>query len=196
MQSRGSNYYIQTMTKRTEAKSNMQNPGSLSTSPSVKDRYLVETKRIEIFRKPKCNSDNKPQSKSSRNSLLSFGEISKSDVKNMMRNIWNEESFCSTVESLSCISDGNKNSINSSQNNTIILEEYEEEIRKLRTLLYEKDDELNNLISNLKQNNTLYNIKAWNELKYLHYLKLIPELFLSFLIFQYHRNLFLTENDF
>ena len=164
MQSRGSNYYIQTMTKRTEAKSNMQNPGSLSTSPSVKDRYLVETKRIEIFRKPKCNSDNKPHSKSSRNSLLSFGEISKSDVKNMMRNIWNEESFCSTVESLSCISDGNKNSINSSQNNTIILEEYEEEIRKLRTLLYEKDDELNNLISNLKQNNTLFNNnKAWNE---------------------------------
>ena len=152
MQSRGTNYYIQTLTKRTEAKSNMQNPGSLSTSPSVKDRYLVETKRVEIFRKPKCNSDNKPYSKSSRSSILSFGEISKYDVKNMMRNIWNEESFCSTVESLSCISDVNKSISNTSHNNTIILEEYEEEISKLRTLLYEKDDELNKLISNLKQN--------------------------------------------
>ena len=164
MQSRGTNYYIQTLTKRTEAKSNMQNPGSLSTSPSVKDRYLVETKRVEIFRKPKCNSDNKPYSKSSRSSILSFGEISKYDVKNMMRNIWNEESFCSTVESLSCISDVNKSISNTSHNNTIILEEYEEEISKLRTLLYEKDDELNKLISNLKQNNTLYNNKTWNEI--------------------------------
>ena len=164
MQSRGTNYYIQTMTKRTEAKSNIQNPGSLSTSPSVKDRYLVETKRVEIFRKPKCNSDNKPYCKSSRSSILSFGEISKYDVKNMMRNIWNEESFCSTVESLSCISDGNKSISNTSHNNTIILEEYEEEISKLRTLLYEKDDELNKLISNLKQNNTSYNIKTWNEI--------------------------------
>ena len=159
--SRGSNNYIQFMTRKTEAKPNTQNPGSLSSSPSVKSRYLVETKKIEIFRKPKSNSDNKSYSK---NSIFSLGEISKSEVKNMIRNIWNEESFCSTVESLSCISEGNKSISNPSRNNTIILEEYEEEIRKLRTLLYEKDDELNNLISNLKQGNTLYNNKTWNEI--------------------------------
>ena len=163
--SRGSNYYIQSMTKKTEAKSNTQNPGSLSTSPSVKSRYLVETKKVEIFRKPKCNSDNKPYRKISKNNNFSFSEISKNEVKNMMRNIWNEESFCSTVESLSCISEGNKSFCNASPNNIIILEEYEEEIKKLRNLVYEKDDELNNLISNLKQNNTLFNAnKTWNEL--------------------------------
>ena len=84
MQSRGTNYYIQTMTNRTEAKSNIQNPGSLSTSPSVKDRYLVETKRVEIFRKPKCNSDNKPYCKSIPNKIY---------ILNMIRNIWNKENF-------------------------------------------------------------------------------------------------------
>ena len=153
------NNYIQTITRKTEMQTNPQYPGSLSSSPSDKSRYFIETKKIEIFRKPKSSSDNK-----SKNSVTPFSEISKSEVKNMMRNIWNEESFCSTVESLSCISEGNKSN-NMSQNNTIILEEYEEEINKLKTLLLEKDHELNNLVTNLKlkQGNILDN-KTWNEI--------------------------------
>ena len=151
------NYYIQNMTRKTEATTNPQYAGSLSTSPSNKSKYLVETRKIEIYKKQN-NSDNKPYSKSSLNSFISFSEISKNEVKNMMKNIWNEESFCSTVESLSCISNGKNNnniSNNSSQNNTIILEEYEEEIHKLRKLLVEKEYELNNI--NNKN-------KTWNEI--------------------------------
>ena len=158
------NNYIQTMARKTEILNIPQNlnTGSLSSSPSEKSRYLIETKKVEIFRKPKNNSDNKTFSKSSKNSVVSFSEISKYEVKNMMKNIWNEESFCSTVESLSCISDNNKS--NSSQNNTYMVEEYEEEINKLRTLLIEKDNELNNLITNLNQRNTIHNkSKNWNE---------------------------------
>ena len=61
----------------------------------------------------------------------------------MLKNIWTEESFCSTVESLSIFSDENKNG-NLSQNNSnnsIICEQYEEKISELRNLLIEKDIE-------------------------------------------------------
>ena len=140
------NYYIQNITRKTDAASNNQYPGSLSTSPSVKSRYFVETRKIEIFKKPNY-SDNKPYSKSSRNSFISFSELSKFEVKNMIRNIWNEESFCSTVESLSCLSSGNRsiNNNDSLQNNTILLEEYEEEIHKLRKLLVDKNKNWNEI---------------------------------------------------
>ena len=65
----------------------------------------------------------------------------------MIRNIWNEESFCSTVESLSCLSSGNRsiNNNDSLQNNTILLEEYEEEIHKLRKLLVDKNKNWNEI---------------------------------------------------
>jgi len=161
------NYYIQNITRKTDVASNNQYPGSLSTSPSVKSRYFVETRKIEIFKKPNY-SDNKPYSKSSRNSFISFSELSKYEVKNMIRNIWNEESFCSTVESLSIFSDENKNG-NLSQNNSnnsIICEQYEEKISELRNLLIEKDEELNNLIKNLSQNKTAeidYKYNSWNQ---------------------------------
>ena len=118
--------------------SNHNIPGSLSTSPSVKSKYLIETKKVEIFRKPKqFSSENKTVSKYSKNSIMSFGEISKKEVKNMMSDIWKEESFCSTVESLSIISDENKS--NSLSQNNIVFEEYEEEINKLRNLVIEKN---------------------------------------------------------
>ena len=71
----------------------------------------------------------------------------------MIKNIWTEESFCSTVESLSIISDENKknNLSENNSNNSIILEQYEEKITELKNLLIEKDYELNNLIKNLSQ---------------------------------------------
>ena len=166
----GSNInYIQTqtITRKSETRSNPQG-GSLSTSPSVKSKYLVETKRVEIFRKPK-----------SKYSVSSFSELSRNDIKGMIKNIWTEESFCSTVESLSIISDENKknNLSENNSNNSIILEQYEEKITELKNLLIEKDYELNNLIKNLSQvekenenENVLYknininkNINSWND---------------------------------
>ena len=159
---RGSNYnYIQTqtITRKSETRSNPQ-CGSLSTSPSVKSKYLVETKRVEIFRKPRTfNSENKKSS---------YNELSRNELKYMLKNIWTEESFCSTVESLSIFSDENKNG-NLSQNNSnnsIICEQYEEKISELRNLLIEKDEELNNLIKNLSQNKTAeidYKYNSWNQ---------------------------------
>ena len=159
---RGSNYnYIQTqtITRKSETRSNPQ-CGSLSTSPSVKSKYLVETKRVEIFRKPRAfNSENKKSS---------YNELSRNELKYMLKNIWTEESFCSTVESLSIFSDENKNG-NLSQNNSnnsIICEQYEEKISELRNLLIEKDEELNNLIKNLSQNKTAeidYKYNSWNQ---------------------------------
>ena len=124
--------------------SNHNIPVSLSTSPSVKSKYLIETKKVEIFRKPKqFSSENKTVSKYSKNSITSFGEISKKEVKNMMKDIWKEESFCSTVESLSIMSDENKS--NSLSQNNIVFEEYEEEINKLRNLLIEKNKKWNEI---------------------------------------------------
>ena len=144
---RGSNInYIQTqtITRKSETRSNPQ-CGSLSTSPSVKSKYLVETKKVEIFRKPK-----------NKYSVSSFSELSRSEIKGMIRNIWTEESFCSTVESLSIISDKNEmnNLSQNNSNNSIILEQYEEKITELKNLLIEKDyelNELNNLVKNLSQ---------------------------------------------
>ena len=159
--SRGSNTnYIQTqtITRKSETHSNAQ-CGSLSTSPSVKSKYLIETKKVQIFRKPK-----------NKNSISSFSELSRNEVKSMIKNIWTEESFCSTVESLSIISDENKmnNLSQNNSNNSIILEQYEEKINELKTLLIEKDEELNNLIKNLSQNekeDVLYGNKSisWND---------------------------------
>ena len=99
---------------------------SVSTSPSAKSRYVIEAKKVEIFKRPKNYSENKTMTLKS---ISSIGEINRYEVKDIMKSIWNEESYCSTVESLCCLSDDNKS--NASQNNTFIFEEYEEEIRKL-----------------------------------------------------------------
>ena len=133
---------IQTMSKKLEYP---KYTGSMSTSPSIKSKYIIETKKVEYFKKPKNYSVNKTMNT---NTLTSMSEINRYEVKEIMHQIWNEESYCSTVESLCCLSD----KMNESQNNTMIFEEYEEEIRRLKTLLMEKDEEINNLMANLKEN--------------------------------------------
>ena len=153
MTSSSSQNYIKTMSKQS-----MDYPkyvGSVSTSPSIQGKYVIETKKVEVFKRPKNYSASKTMSK---NSILSTSEINRYEVKDIMQRIWNEESYCSTVESLCCLSDENK-SVNASQNNTIIFEEYEEEIRKLRSLLMEKDDELNNLMANLNETKNQLSVK-------------------------------------
>jgi len=127
--------------------------GSATTSPSIKGRYVIETKKVEVFKRPKNYSANKTMSK---NMITSMTEINRYEVKDIMKTIWNEESYCSTVESLCCLSDLNKSNISQ---NTIIFEEYEEEIRKLKSLLMEKDNELNNLMANLKETEKQMSVK-------------------------------------
>ena len=142
MKTSSSQNNIQTMSKKLEYP---KYTGSMSTSPSIKSKYIIETKKVEYFKKPKNYSVNKTMNT---NTLTSMSEINRYEVKEIMHQIWNEESYCSTVESLCCLSD----KMNESQNNTMIFEEYEEEIRRLKTLLMEKDEEINNLMANLKEN--------------------------------------------
>ena len=122
---------------------------SASTSPSVKNRYIIETKKVEIFRKPKNYSERRFIKESNYTNVDTTNSASNYEIKHMMKDIWNYENYCSPVESLICIGD-NEKSHNDSQN-AMLLEEYEEEINKLKTLLMKKDDELNNLMQNQKK---------------------------------------------
>ena len=122
---------------------------SASTSPSVKNRYIIETKKVEIFRKPKNYSERRYFKESNYTNEDTANTASNYEIKHLMKDIWNYENYCSPVESLICIGD-NEKSHNVSQN-TMILEEYEEEINKLKKLLMKKDDELNNLMQNQKK---------------------------------------------
>ena len=144
--------YIQTNSKQSIAYPKYA--GSVSTSPSVKNKYLIETKKVEIFKRPKNYSASKSMSK---NTITTMSEINRYEVKDIIQKIWNEESYCSTVESLCCLSDGYKS--NDISQNNMIFEEYEEEIRRLKTLLMEKDDEINNLINNLNETKNQLNVK-------------------------------------
>ena len=141
--------YMQTMSQKNYG----QYQGSVSTSPSIKSKYVIETKKVEVFKRPKNYSANKTMNS---NLITSMTEINRYEVKDIMKTIWNEESYCSTVESLCCLSDSNRSELSQ---NTIIFEEYEEEIRKLKTLLMEKDDELNNLMANLKETQNQMSVK-------------------------------------
>ena len=150
--SSSSQNYIKTVDKRVVTQSSPRVVQSVSTSPSVKSKYIIETKKVEVFRKPKNYSEVNFVKESNVNTKDS---ISNYDVKQLMRDIWNNETYCSTVESLCCLGDDGKS--NTSQN-TLILEEYEEEIRKLKSMLNKKDNELNNLVSNLKETRKELNV--------------------------------------
>ena len=147
MMNSNSQNYIQTVNRKVFTSPRIVQ--SVSTSPSVKSRYIIETKKVEIFRKPKNYSANKFVKENNYN-LNTINSISNYEIKQLMRDIWNEENYCSTVESLCCLGDDER-SHNVSQNN-MQFEEYEEEIKKLKTLLMQKDDELNDLMANLKEN--------------------------------------------
>ena len=144
--------YIQSQAKKSTTGYN-QYLGSVSTSPSIKGKYIIETKKVEVFKRPKNYSASKTISK---NTFSSMSEINRYEVKDIMKNIWNEESYCSTVESLCCLSDENKSNLSQ---NVMIFEEYEEEIRKLKSLLMEKDDEINNLMANLRETEKEMSVK-------------------------------------
>ena len=155
--------YIQTIDKRIITQSSPRMVQSVSTSPSNKSKYIIETKKIEVFRKPKNFSESRFVKESNYNAV---NTMSNYEIKQVMRDIWNDETFCSTVESLCCLGDDTRPNVTNNTNNSIIFEEYEEEIRKLKTLLMEKDDEINNLMANLKETRNQLNINITKNLKY------------------------------
>ena len=143
--------FIQTVDKRLISQNSPRGAPSGSTSPSVGGKYIIETKKVEVFRKPKNTSVNKFVKEENINTSTS---ITNYEVRQLMKDIWSNEIYCSTVESLCCLGDDGKSNVSQ---NTAIFEEYEEEIRKLKSIIMQKDDELNNLTTNL--NNVSKNLK-------------------------------------
>ena len=159
LKSSSSQNYIQTIDKRIITQSTPRIVQSVSTSPSTKGKYIIETKKVEVFQKPKFFTE----SKFVKESVYNAGNtMSNYKIKQIMRDIWNDETYCSTVESLCCLGDDRKNNVSQ---NTVIFEEYEEEIRKLKTMLLEKDDELNNLMANLKETRNQLNVNISKNIK-------------------------------
>ena len=124
-----------------------------SLSPIGRSKYVVETKKVELFSKPRYSS----VSSSSRETNIS---ISKSQVKRFITKLWLEESYCSNVESLCCLVDNrnsqkNNNSIEiyerELEQKTIIIKDCEAEILKLKSILNIKEQEMQKLVQNLKQ---------------------------------------------
>ena len=64
----------------------------ITFSTLEKPKYIIETKKVEAIRKPKNNSKNKLVKKTR--------YISNYEVKQLMKDIWNNETFCYAVESL------------------------------------------------------------------------------------------------
>ena len=150
--------YIQTIDKRVIRQSSPK-AVSGSTSPSVKSKYIIETKKVEVFRKPKNISENKFVKETNINTTSSMSNY---EIKQLMRGIWSNETYCSPVESLCCLADDQKSNISQ---NTLIYEDYEEEIRKLKTIINQKDNELNNLMVNLKEVKNQLNVNISKNIK-------------------------------
>ena len=138
--------YIQTTEKRVISQASPLIVQSGSTSPSVKSKYIIETKKVEVFKKPKNTTSSTQFVKETNSNTIN--SISNYEVKQLMRDIWSDETYCSTVESLCCLGDDGKSNVSQ---NTVLFEEYEEEIKKLKSIILQKDDELNNLVTNLKE---------------------------------------------
>ena len=131
-----------------------------SLSPVKKNKYLVETRKVELYGIQRNSSP----SESSKETNVS---ISKSQIRKFMTNMWLEEIYCSNVESLCCLVDPQNTSRSNcseiyekelEQKETII-KEYESQILKLKSILNMKEQEMKQLVQNLKQSENALKIK-------------------------------------
>ena len=131
-----------------------------SLSPIEKNKYVVETRKVELYGKQRNSS----ASESSKETSVS---ISKSQIRKFMTNVWLEEIYCSNVESLCCLVDPQNTSRSNcsefyekelEQKETII-KEYESQILKLKSILNMKEQEMKKLVQNLKQSENSLKIK-------------------------------------
>ena len=142
-------------TTRTEKSQRTQ-----SLSPIGKNKYVVETKRVELYGKQRNSSP----SESSKETSVS---ISKSQIRKFMTNMWLEEIYCSNVESLCCLVDSQNTSRSNcsefyekelEQKETVI-KEYESQVIKLKSILNMKEQEMKKLVQNLKQSENALKVK-------------------------------------
>ena len=128
-----------------------------------KIQYEVESWKFEIY------NGNQRYSSASNSSGETNVSITKSQLKQLMSNMWLEEIYCSNIESLCCLVD-NKNRNNSKnysvemfenemENNAMIIKEYEAEIIKLKSILNIKEQEMKKLVQNWKMNENALKIK-------------------------------------
>ena len=133
---------------RTERSERIQ-----SLSPAIKNKYIIETKKVELFAKPTYSS----VSNSSKETNVS---LSKAQIKKLMINMWREETYCSNVESLCCIVDKQATQRSTLsvgiyekeiEQKNILIKDYEAQILKLKSLLNVKEQEMKQLVKNLKE---------------------------------------------
>ena len=137
-----------------------------NVSPSVgnKSKYIIEKKKVEYIGRKKYNSASKNYNNNSNNNTNNT-IISNWKLRQLMKNLWIKDNKCSNVESLVCL---NKYNIKNKYNYKIenINEVYEEEIKRLKSIIIQKEKTMNKLLSNLKQLEKKYNIqsKQYNEI--------------------------------
>ena len=163
--------FYNSITTKTEKATKTYQSGSRrservqSSSPIGRNKYIVETKKVELFSKPRYSS----VSNSSRETNIS---ISKTQLKKFIKNIWLEEIYCSNVETLCCLVDNQNNNRNSSaamyekelEQKAIIIKDYEAQILKLKSVLNIKEQEIKKLVQNLKQSESAIKNKKIYEL--------------------------------
>ena len=140
--SNSSKKFSQTQDKRayTEINERIQD-----SNPSSKSKYIIETKKVETF-KPKYSSLSKIYDEEK--------NISDCRLKELIKDIWIKKNRFSSVQSISCFGYSNKSS-----QNDLLLEKYEEEIRKMKNILIEKEKEIKKLVDDLYQNKRIMNLK-------------------------------------
>ena len=139
--SNSSKKFSKTEDKRTYTENNKR---IQSSNPSTKSRYIIETKKVETFKPKYSFSKNYDEEKN----------ISDSRLKDLIKDIWTKQNCFTSVQSLCCFGYSNKSS-----QRDLLLEEYEEEIRKMKNILIEKEKEIKKLTDNLNQNKRIMNLK-------------------------------------
>ena len=148
---------IRTTSAKTEINKKVRN-----LSPNGNTTYTIETRKVELYNKPRSSI----VSNSSRETNIT---ISIDQIKKLMTNMWLENIYCSNVESLSCLVDNNKSERNSYylaemyekeiEKKSKIIKDYESEIIKLKNILNIKEQEMKQLLQNLKKSESTNKIK-------------------------------------
>ena len=148
---------IRTTSTKTEINKKVQN-----LSPNGNTSNTIETRKVEFYNKPRSSI----VSDSSRETNIT---ISIDQIKKLMTNMWLENIYCSNVESLSCLVDNNKRERNSYylaemyekeiEKKSKIIKDYESEIINLKNILNIKEQEMKQLVQNLKKSESTNKIK-------------------------------------
>lgn len=163
------------------------------TNNSKGNKFIIQTTRVEVFKRQyMCIPLIKPEIITKKNKV-NFDKkndeenleiiLDKDSLKQNMANIWNEENIYTLADSLCIIPDEKSNKENILRSNKI--KNYEDEIKKLKMSLAQKEKELNDLSNKLK---SMQNKKSLDR-------KLIKRQLVDNLFINNHRNISLNQNS-